>query len=550
MDDSFGDEIIAVPVTDVLDSTCSTSDEQEILDGPRAVRRIVAFGGGKGGTGKSLLAANVAIFLATLGKRVVLLDADLDGANLHTFVGVERPRVTLGDLFEQRVGSVEEVVVETAIPGLGLISGEGEPSWIGNQRPAHKHRLFAQVQKLDVDYLFVDLGAGAGRNTIDFFLLAEMGVLVVVPEPTSIENTYRFIKSAFLRRLRRAGLERAFVMTRDGGRAFEGGIPAPFDLVMVAREREPALAESLLAEIRAFRPRIVINQARARSDLDLGSALCSAARRRLGITVDYLGHLEHDDSVWLAVRKRRPFLVEHPESLAAKGIERVARRLMALESLEPPPAVVKAPSEQTHYEVLETDPAATDEEIRRAFRRVREVYGAESLVVCGLYDRERLHALHLQLDSSYDVLMDAAARKRYDQKLFPNGLPPRRRPPPPVVGLSTIVPVEPDKEVATEPPVLPPLPEIGPETAISGALLRQLRESRGIDLHMISERTKIGVSHLRSIENERFDVMPAPVYVRGFLVEYAKFLRIDVAHVLATYFERYRAARADLDKDE
>src|SRR5204863_3878543 len=96
-------------------------------DPRRAARRIIAVGGGKGGAGKSLLAANLGIFLSTLGKRVVLLDADLGGANLHTFVGVERPRVTLGDLFEKRVARVEDVVVETPIPGLGLVSGEGDP---------------------------------------------------------------------------------------------------------------------------------------------------------------------------------------------------------------------------------------------------------------------------------------------------------------------------------------------------------------------------------------------------------------------------------------
>src|SRR5688572_23241585 len=202
----------------------------------RSARRIIAVGGGKGGAGKSLLAANLAIYLAQLGKRVVLLDADLGGANLHTFVGVERPRVTLGDLFDKRVERVEDVVVDTAVAGLGLVSGEGDPSWIANPRPAQKFRLLAQVQQLDVDYLVVDLGPGSGFTAIDFFLVADVGVLVVVPEPTSVENTYRFMKSAFLRRLRRAGLERAMHLVREGDHAYEGGIPAPYDLYLAARE--------------------------------------------------------------------------------------------------------------------------------------------------------------------------------------------------------------------------------------------------------------------------------------------------------------------------
>src|ERR1700756_5114892 len=103
---------------DVLDPSPDRGEVDEPQ--PRAAKRIIAVGGGKGGAGKSLLAANVAIYLSTLGNRVVLLDADLGGANLHTFLGVERPHVTLGDFFAKRIERVEDCVVETSIKNLGL----------------------------------------------------------------------------------------------------------------------------------------------------------------------------------------------------------------------------------------------------------------------------------------------------------------------------------------------------------------------------------------------------------------------------------------------
>jgi flagellar biosynthesis protein FlhG len=92
-------------------------------------------------------------------------------------------------------------------------------------------------------------------------------------------------------------------------------------------------------------------------------------------------------------------------------------------------------------------------------------------------------------------------------------------------------------------PARPPAPAIGPETEFTGSLLRQLREARGADLQLISHRTKIAVSHLQAIEDERFQVMPAPVYVRGFLVEIGRFLKVDVERLLATYFVRFKAAK-------
>jgi flagellar biosynthesis protein FlhG len=539
----------------------------------RIVRRIIAVGGGKGGAGKSLLAANLGIYLAQLGKRVVMLDADLGGANLHTFVGVERPRVTLGDLFDKRVARVEDVVVDTAVTGLGLVSGEGDPSWVANPRPAQKFRLLTQVQQLDVDYLVVDLGPGSGANAIDFFLMADVGLLVVVPEPTSVENTYRFIKSAFLRRIRRAGLERSLQLAREGDHAFEGGIPAPYDLYLAAREVDGTLADKIALEMQGFRPRIVVNQVRAKSDLDLGPALVSAARRRLGIQVDYLGHLEHDDAVWLAVRRRRPLLVEHPESTIAKDVERVVRRLLSQETERLPAAAIRSPSDVNHYEILEIDPAASEEEIRRAARRVRDVYGAESMVVCGAFDKSRLDALHLRIDEAYDTLLEPERRKVYDQALFPDGLPPRRRQMstggtgplfigdqrsgPLALGDEAVPVALPDAQAATPVPdrkgvaarPLPPEPAVGADTEFTGAIFRQAREARGIDLHVISQKTKIGVGHLKDIEDERFDRMPAVVYVRGFLVEYAKCLRFDVERVLSTYLARYKIARAEHDEE-
>src|SRR3954469_17829159 len=85
--------------------------DAEVVE-PRA-RHIIAVGSGKGGVGKSLLAANLGIYLTQLGKRVILFDADLGGANLHTFVGVERPRVTLGDFLDRRVARIEDCVIDT-----------------------------------------------------------------------------------------------------------------------------------------------------------------------------------------------------------------------------------------------------------------------------------------------------------------------------------------------------------------------------------------------------------------------------------------------------
>jgi flagellar biosynthesis protein FlhG len=538
------------------------AEDEESTQAPldRPGRRIIAIGGGKGGVGKSLIAANLAIYLAQLGKRVVLIDADLGGANLHTFVGVDRPTVTLGDFFDKRVHRIEDCVVETSVKGLGLISGEGDPLWAANPKPATKNRLLSQVRELDVDYLICDLPPGSGFIALDFFLVSQIGLLVVVPEPTSVENTFRFMKSAFLRRLRDVrGLD---ALGTD--RTVEGGIPSPLDLYEAAQAKDPSLGARVLEEMEKFRPRIVVNQTRTRPDLDLGPQLRSAGRRRLGLAVEYLGHLESDDAVWLAVRKRRPLVVEHPESKAAKNVERIARKLLGADLDRAPNLVPKRTEDQSLYEVLEIGPGASDEDIRRAYKRAREMYAPESMVVCGLFSPERLAVVQSRIEEAYESLLDPDKRKAHDLKLFPEGVPARPTPTP-AQGITNNPKNDrpsgshpsvdarhaggtPDKDDPTPVKIeVPPEPPVLPDTEITGEILKQLREARSIELLDISQRTKISVAHLRAIEEERWDAMPAPVYLRGFLVEFARFLRLDVGQVTRTFMARANRARQKAD---
>src|SRR5262249_32266091 len=166
----------------------------------------------------------------------------------------------------------------------------------------------------------------------DFVLRGGGGGVGGVGEQPGVENTFRFIKSAFLRRVR--GLPDIGALL-DQVKLPHDEIPPPADLLLAARRNVPALADLIADEIRRFRPRLVVSQTRTRADLDLGSALRSAGRRRLGLAIDYLGHLETDDSVWLAVRKRRPLVIDHSESRVSKNIERIARRILATEGERP-----------------------------------------------------------------------------------------------------------------------------------------------------------------------------------------------------------------------
>jgi flagellar biosynthesis protein FlhG len=293
---------------------------------PRA-RRLLAVGGGKGGIGKSLISASLGVALARRGQRVVLVDADLGGANLHTTLGLDLPGRTLSDFILRKVERLDQVVTPTGIENLGLVSGALDTLEAASPKHAQKLRLLRHVQGLDADYVILDLGAGTHANVLDFFLVSDHGLLVMVPEPTSVENAYRFVKSAFWRRVRTVaqvfGYEALLREVMDGA-----SFRSPVELVASVAERDPEAGANLATQLAAFRPQLVVNQVRTPQDAEMGHAVVAAWRKYFGLEMDYLGPIDHDDEVWRAVRYRKPLMVHRPEAAAALAFERLADRLL------------------------------------------------------------------------------------------------------------------------------------------------------------------------------------------------------------------------------
>ena len=297
--------------------------------GATAPRRdIIAVGGGKGGIGKSLVSANLGVHLAQTGRRVILVDADLGGANLHTCLGMQAPRHTLSEFVERRVGALMDVVTPTPIERLGLISGALDFLGAANPKYTQKLRLLRELARLDVDCVIIDLGGGTGFNILDFFLIADHGILTVVPEPTSIENAYRFIKAAYYRRLKTIEMSwnlKPLIEEAMGDKSALG-LKTPADLVGYVERRDPEGGRRLRQELERFPLKLVVNQARTPEE-KLGFAVSDACRKYFGIPMQYLGAIPYDDAVWRSVRRRRPIMIDSPDALASRGIRQVARAL-------------------------------------------------------------------------------------------------------------------------------------------------------------------------------------------------------------------------------
>jgi flagellar biosynthesis protein FlhG len=186
------------------------------------------------------------------------------------------------------------------------------------------------IRSLDFSFVILDLGAGTSHYTLDAFNSANVGILSVLPEPTSIENAYRFLKASYFRRIEQDPSLAAIqdlvhsAMTPH----HPGGIQSPTDLMNEVRRRNPGSHAQLMQSISEFRPKLVLNQTRTQNDVDVGFSMKSVAKKYFGIELDYLGYLEYEPNVWQSVRRMRPILADYPHSRIAAHVERICHYLL------------------------------------------------------------------------------------------------------------------------------------------------------------------------------------------------------------------------------
>lgn len=296
-----------------------------------APSKVWAIAGGKGGTGKSFVTSNVGSCLAKKGKDVILIDADLGGANLHSLLGVKQPEASLEDFFNKKVPLKDTVRIHGNGSGkIGLVTGDIHSLESGRIKHTQNQKLFRQIRRLSADHILIDLGAGSHFSTLDSFLLADKKIVVIVPEITSIENMYQFIKTALFRKLHSSfnshSLKYQFHNTwkeRDAKNIKN------INQFMDCLSKTSAEASDIIAkELQDFVIDIIVNQVRNDEDIKTGRSVQSVLLKYLGINSSNIGHIEYDDAVWNSIRAKNPVINASPSSQSALGIEKVTENLI------------------------------------------------------------------------------------------------------------------------------------------------------------------------------------------------------------------------------
>lgn len=263
----------------------------------RSTTKVIAIASGKGGVGKSNFTVNMAIELAKLGNRVMILDADLGLANVDILLGIN-PKYNLVHLVRGEK-DIKDIITETEFGIKVIASGSGVKELV-NLSNMQRASFIEKISELEdmVDVLLVDTGAGISKNTLSFLYAADYGIIITTPEPTALMDAYGLIK-----------------VTSQS----KSNVPLKLVVNMVNSKEEAK---------------------------EITSRVVLLARRFLNVFVESYGYIYRDKNVLTSVMSQKPFTVMFPGSKASECVKEIAAKVSLRMSKLQPASFSEEPSEK------------------------------------------------------------------------------------------------------------------------------------------------------------------------------------------------------------
>ncbi len=264
----------------------SKTARTETENGKSPKTRIITVSSGKGGVGKTNLSINLAIAYSQIGKKVVLLDADLGLANVNVILGII-PEYNLYNLIKNNK-TMKDILIETKF-GISVIAGASGFSKIANLDDEERKRFISEMNELSfADIIIIDTSAGVSNNVLSFIAAADEAVIITTPEPTAITDAYGIIK----------------IITTE-------------------------LLESKIGI------KLVVNRVKSVTEAKkVAQRVVNIAGQFLNTKVDYLGYVYDDPIVQNAVLRQKPFIISDPKCKAAICLKHIVSRLENIEYRE------------------------------------------------------------------------------------------------------------------------------------------------------------------------------------------------------------------------
>lgn len=376
--------------------------------------QIIPVASGKGGVGKSLLSANLAITLGKAGKKVLLVDLDLGASNLHLVIGQQSPKVGLGTFLTGQ-SKFEELIIKTDYDNVDFIAGDSEIPGLTSLKVSQKNELIKNFTRSSYDYLILDLGAGTHLTILDMFLLSPQGIIVTAPTVTATLNGYLFLKNIVFRMMYNTFKKTSPAYTyleslkHDSASLQRLYIPK---LVENLERSDPVETALFKKRMKEFHPRLILNMIDDPKDAERAQKIRRSCQQYLGLDIEHLGVIYRDTTQDKALASRLPVVVYKPQSIIGQAITRIAEKIIQSETLTFDEDYDITQASDTSFEIASEE--ATDD-FSQKMAYIEELAGTGALTLGELAETLKQQQFELDCLKKENTmlkkkLLDAAAK--------------------------------------------------------------------------------------------------------------------------------------------
>ncbi|MGK5093603.1 P-loop NTPase [Deltaproteobacteria bacterium TL4] len=287
---------------------------------------IISMGSGKGGVGKTLILANLAYLCALSGKKIALVDLDISCSDLQVVFGIYRPKYSLSDFFTQKVSSLTPLMLPVSkSQNLFLIAGTGNTLSSTQLSFSQKIKLSQALSELPVDVIMLDVGAGIHADVLDFYLEADIPLVIGTPHSASIFDLSRFIKLSTVRYIARAFAQNDPVRQQLYAREYP-----TIKALLESTDKMDAVHRKMVIELMmCHKPQLIINKVSASSSDKHLRAFQNFTFQFSGKS-EVLGLIPYGEEVEQAVNECQPLYEANPQSPVSQALAGILSKLQRL----------------------------------------------------------------------------------------------------------------------------------------------------------------------------------------------------------------------------
>lgn len=293
--------------------------------------KILPVASGKGGVGKSFFVANLSVILGELDQKVVAVDLDLGGSNLHTMLGIKNDLNGIGYFIYDKDADFSSLIHETGYKNVFFVPGDSLHVGTANLQYFRKMKIIKELIKIEADWVILDLGSGSAINTIDFFTVSNCGLLITSPDITAVLNLYQFLKNAFYRYILRSFKRKDPLRIRlqDAAKMrLEKEDLRFYEYLRLLKKDFPDHEARLDRLIINYFPKLLLNMGDNERDIHFGENLRNIIHNNLGLDVEYLGLLPSEPQVSQCIVARKTLYELEKSSKWVENCIKIARRLI------------------------------------------------------------------------------------------------------------------------------------------------------------------------------------------------------------------------------